>query len=263
MGKLNEYFQSFLSAVSLLTTLRIPHALFSEKPLPDTLNLSPVFYPVVGVVIGLVLWLVSFLLHPFFESNVVAACVLLTWVVVTGALHLDGLADCFDVMYAQHKGKTDLARVFKDPHVGVSGAVSLILCLLAKFVLLDTLLQNTGQVGFESLAVFCFVCGVSRLYIPVIMLTKAYVSSEGLASNIDVHKFRSVFIVGFIGFTVLSLLFLESSFVLGAFITIMVIYFWWTTKWHKLIGGYNGDCLGAFIEISETLCLFTFLIIAH
>ena len=65
-----------------------------------------------------------------------AVLALLVWVWVTGALHIDGLGDVADALGAAHGSPERFLAVLKDPHIGVFGAVAIILQLLLKLVLL-------------------------------------------------------------------------------------------------------------------------------
>ena len=65
----------------------------------------------------------------------------IAWAAVTGALHLDGLADISDAAGAAHRDRETLLRVLADPHVGSFGVVALVLQLAAKLVLLALLIE--------------------------------------------------------------------------------------------------------------------------
>ncbi len=67
---------------------------------------------------------------------------LAAWVGMTGALHLDGLGDIADAAGAAHADRSRIRQVLADPHLGSFGAVSIVLQLLAKFVLLDHFLRE-------------------------------------------------------------------------------------------------------------------------
>ena len=68
------------------------------------------------------------------EPWLAAALTLLLWVWLTGALHLDGLADLADGLGAAHRDPARFLAVLKDPHVGSFGVVALVMALLLKLV---------------------------------------------------------------------------------------------------------------------------------
>jgi adenosylcobinamide-GDP ribazoletransferase len=92
-------------------------------------------YPLVGLIIGAVVagagWLGAVA-----DPWIGALAALVAWVAVTGALHLDGLADLADGIGAAHGDRDRLLAVMADPHVGSFGVVAIVLQLLAKIVLL-------------------------------------------------------------------------------------------------------------------------------
>ena len=67
---------------------------------------------------------------------------LVAWVGITGALHIDGLADLADAVGAGHRDPARLRAVLADPHVGSFGVVAIMLLLIAKLLLLHRLLEN-------------------------------------------------------------------------------------------------------------------------
>ncbi len=78
------------------------------------------------------------LLQIYFSHGISAALALAFWVVLTGGLHLDGLADCFDGMFHASNPERRL-QIMKDPHTGAFGVIGLILVLLIKFSALTSL----------------------------------------------------------------------------------------------------------------------------
>jgi adenosylcobinamide-GDP ribazoletransferase len=99
-----------------------------------------VWYPAVGLVIGLILWLVGAVLVATTSLFLAATLVLVVWVAITGALHLDGVADCADAWVGGLGDRQKVLRILKDPRCGSMAVVSLILLLLTKLAALQLLL---------------------------------------------------------------------------------------------------------------------------
>jgi adenosylcobinamide-GDP ribazoletransferase len=120
---------ALVAAVRLLTVIPVP---FSRDVSARAMSQSAAFFPLVGLGIGGavagVAWAASLVLPPI----VAAGLVLLAGVVLTGALHLDGLADTADGLFG---GRTPERRleIMRDPHVGVFGAVAIGAALILKF----------------------------------------------------------------------------------------------------------------------------------
>ncbi|OYY95510.1 MAG: adenosylcobinamide-GDP ribazoletransferase [Hydrogenophilales bacterium 28-61-23] len=124
--------RGLILAVQFLTRLPTPRVRDFQA---DDLARAAIWFPLVGLLVGALVASALFLgarVDPWLG----ALLGLLVWVWVTGALHLDGLADLADALGAAHGDKKRLLDVLADPHVGAFGVVALVLQLLAKLVLL-------------------------------------------------------------------------------------------------------------------------------
>ena len=122
-------------AFNLLTT--IPLHVSKEWRSGDS-GRAAGWYSFVGLCLGGVVAAVYSLLGLYFPRTVTAAVSLVVWVALTGGLHLDGLADCFDGMFYAGSSERRL-QIMKDSGVGAFGVVGLVLILLLKFSVLSTL----------------------------------------------------------------------------------------------------------------------------
>lgn len=121
-------------ALSFLTRLPMPRVEADEADFARAIRLYPVAGLVIGAIVAGALWLGA-RIDPW--AGALAA--LATWVWVTGALHLDGLADLSDGLGAAHGDRSRLLSAMADPHIGSFGVVALMIQLLAKLVLLHGL----------------------------------------------------------------------------------------------------------------------------
>lgn len=122
-------------ALGLLTT--IPVNLPTDLSAGDS-GRAAVWYPLVGLVIGALTWLSWTAAMAVFPPLVGAALALAVWVVLTGGLHLDGLADCCDGLLVSAAKKRRL-EIMKDPHIGTFGVIGLVLVLFVKAATLASL----------------------------------------------------------------------------------------------------------------------------
>ena len=121
-------------ALSFLTRLPMPRVEADESDFAAAIRL----YPVAGLVIGAIV-AGALRLGAIVDPWAGALAALIAWVWVTGALHLDGLADLSDGLGAAHGDRSRLLAVMADPHIGSFGVVTLVMQLLAKLVLLHAL----------------------------------------------------------------------------------------------------------------------------
>lgn len=117
----------FWLALGFLTTLPARPVAYA----PDGLGKAAAWFPVVGLLIGALLAAVHGLALWLLGPALAAVLVVLASAVLTGALHLDGLADCCDGLLAPVSRERRL-EILRDPRVGSFGVVGLVLALLTK-----------------------------------------------------------------------------------------------------------------------------------
>ncbi len=223
--------QAFRNSISFITI--IP-AGWSEDA---SFELTVALFPAVGLFLGFALFLLSLLPKAVYPP----AC-LAFWVVVTGAFHLDGLADSFDAL-AVGKGPEERLKILKDSHLGTFGAVALIVVLSSKLWLMAHTAPHRlilpPVLGRYSLFLVPFFSKPAR--------------KEGLG-----HMVKEA--TTFKGFAISSLVSLAVSFLFGwlgllAFVFTVAFSFLFARFWEGKIGGITGDTLGASCEIVETVVL--------
>ncbi|HEV2150533.1 MAG TPA: adenosylcobinamide-GDP ribazoletransferase, partial [Longimicrobiaceae bacterium] len=125
-------FRPLLLATATLTAVRVP---LRGEASAEELRAATAFYPLVGLLVGAVPAAVLLLPLPPLP---LATLALAAWVLVTGALHLDGWADCCDAAFAPAAGDAQATRerrlaILKDPRLGTFGGAGLALLLLGKW----------------------------------------------------------------------------------------------------------------------------------
>lgn len=231
----------FLVAVQFLTRLPVP---LSTPAAEKTIGYSLLFYPLVGLMIGALLTILGWLLRDA-PPLVVAALLLTGWVVLTGGLHLDGLADSADAWVGGMGDTEKTLTIMKDPNCGPAGVMAILLVLLLKFVTLHSLFIA------QSWIALLFALILARTLIPLLFLTTPYVRRHGLGTPLATHQPRklNIFVV-----TVTPLLLLLITgfhyfwLVLISILIFLILRFLMMQRIH----GTTGDTAGALIEITET-----------
>jgi len=202
---------------------------------------SLLFYPLVGLMIGGLLFALTLLLQAL-PSLVLATFVLVIWIWLTGGLHLDGLADTADAWVGGFGDPERTLNIMKDPNCGPIGVLSLILISLLKL-----------EMHQYDLIILIPLLG--RLAPLFLFLTTPYVRKSGLGSAITEYLPRTIAFSILIIITFLSCyLSLAGSIGLASgIVTLLYLRF----KFIQRIGGITGDTVGAAIEISETTILLT------
>lgn len=221
-----------LLAFGFLTRLPVPRV----EADPTAFARSIRWYPAVGLTIGALL-AVTLAAVSRIDPWVAAAATLATWVLITGALHLDGLGDLADGCGAAHGDRDRLRAVMADPHVGSFGVAAIALQLIVKLVLLHAF------VGASSWPV---------LFVPF----AARVGPLAWARWLDpLHPGMGAAIAGavrrrdLIGWT---LVLAGTAVVRPALLAAVPLIAGWGWWLRRRIGGVSGDCHGAGIELVET-----------
>lgn len=121
---------------SALSYVTICH-LTKEAPTEDDLRGLAKYLPVVGLLIGSLLSAESFALHSFCPASIESLLLLVSWTVLTGAIHLDGLMDTADGVFS-HRDRNRMLEIMHDSRTGNFGAVTGTLLLLCKFAALSS-----------------------------------------------------------------------------------------------------------------------------
>ncbi|WP_299592679.1 adenosylcobinamide-GDP ribazoletransferase [uncultured Microbulbifer sp.] len=263
---LSGFSQPFLYALVFLT--RLPVASLLHKVDKETAKKSVYFYPLVGAVIGILLSVAAFLLAPL-GGQLQSAILLGFWILMTGALHLDGLADCTDAYFAGHKCENPEERrnriltVMHDPHCGSVAAVALSVFLLIKFsaiaaVIASTLAQTSATWVFLPLVLAPVLARTAALFL---MSITNYARMEGMVPPSNSNRNDGLLpVVVLVAACCVALVPIDVA--IGLAIALPALIFFWRHLWQKNIGGYTGDCLGALVEITELAVLIVWVALA-
>jgi adenosylcobinamide-GDP ribazoletransferase len=233
-----------------LRGLRLAMQFLTRLPVPGVDDFSPLdlarsttWFPFVGLIVGAIVALVTLALDH--HSDVLAGIVgVLAWVWLTGALHLDGLADLTDALGASHRDPERFLTVLRDPHVGTFGVVSVVLVLMLKAAALAMFAAN-------ALLALPLILAWARLgTLAWGRWLKPLKSGHG-------EQFAWQISIGWIVFWTLLLLAASVAFAPVLCAAPLVIAAW--GAWLKArLGGMTGDCLGAGVEVTETALLLLF-----
>ena len=243
--------KKFFNALSFLTIIPLPghrHTDLTEA------GKSAAYFPVVGLVIGLLLWAAAYLSGLLWSSAVQAVIVISIWAIITAGMHIDGLADLADGIGGGWDVESRL-RIMKDSAIGTYGALAAVILLLMKAVLVYELSNMHNGSGmpllYSALIVVpaagrsCQVLGI-RVFKPAKKEGFGFIFKSGVRSrDAAAAVFASlVAATAFWGWTGAAVFFASVLFMLAA------------GKWISVrLGGLNGDSYGALCELSELFLL--------
>lgn len=240
----------FLIALQFLT--RLPVWLAGELAAED-LGRSLLYYPLVGIILGGLLAASAWLLSGA-PPLLAGALVLTLWVVLTGALHLDGLADTIDAWAGGRGDPERTLALMKDPHCGPQGVTGLVLVLVLKFAALAALLE-AGDYLPLILAPF-----LARTALPLLFLTTPYVRPGGLGAALASGLPRRAGTGVLIAASALTLL--AGAAGLLTLASTLAAFYILRRAMTRRIGGTTGDTAGALVEIAEAIALLAGALLA-
>jgi adenosylcobinamide-GDP ribazoletransferase len=235
-------------AVQFLTIIPWPSGAVRQ---PKDLGGSMMFYPLVGAMLASVLAGGYWLGGEVFPEGVLRPAVILLLVLVTGGLHLDGLADVCDGFYAG-AAKADVLRIMKDPHVGSMAVVGIVSVLLAKVALLSHL---PTSMLYSALLVFPVI---SRCGMVWGTWLAPYARSEGGTGQVffqTLHGRHVGLATAFVGLW--TILFAGWSAIILLLCAAAATRLW-VAYCGRRIGGMTGDTLGALNEWLEIVTLVAY-----
>jgi adenosylcobinamide-GDP ribazoletransferase len=206
------------------------------------------FFPVVGLVVGLIgaaAYAIAVMLLPPFPAALLAIA---ATVLVTGALHEDGLADLADG-FGGGKDKANKLAIMRDSRIGSYGVITLVLALGLRAAALASL-AKPGPVAGALIAAHALARGA----IPVTMQGLAPARSDGLGASIGQPPAATAGIAATLAVAIAALALppaAAAAALAGATLGSAAI----ALLAHRQIGGYTGDVLGAAEQTAETLAL--------
>ncbi len=240
----------YLIAIQFLTIIPLP---FSVKCGEKDLGRAMSFFPLAGLTLGALLVGLHYILSPVLPQALVDLLLVAFLSILTGVLHLDGLADVCDGLAARG-GRERFLAIMKDSSIGAAGAVGLVLTLLLKYEALSHI-----PLDAKRGALLCFPM-IARF---------AQVQMTAGARRARTDGLGSVFIGGagwpqMLASTAtaiaFSLLFMGIK---GLWMFVAAYVFTWIFKtwFHRKAGGVTGDIIGFTSELNEVLCLLVILAI--
>ena len=270
--------KGFLLLLSFMTRIPMPKTEYDEEKLGKSMK----YFPVVGIIIGFILLFFCIIFNFIFKNiNYSAALplmiivIILTDLITTGGLHLDGLADTFDGIFS-YRSKHKMLEIMKDSRLGSNGALALILYFLLKFVLLFSLIIESREGALYAIMTYPVV---SRFCSVLSCASSPYARGSGMGKTfVDNTKICGLLVAGVITLLYTTgLLFIPSivyhdysslKYIMQPiFLVILIVAlsglfaYAFSKLIERKIGGITGDTLGALLEISGLVYIFLLLVI--
>lgn len=255
MSRIRHEYTLFIAALTFLTRIPVPtHHQFSAEVMAG----SSRYYPLVGLLIGLLLAAVFALTHRLLPVAPSVVVTLIAGVLLTGAFHEDGLADACDGLGGGWS-RDDVLRIMKDSRVGSYAVVGLTLAMALKISLLAALPATVIPLALLLAHAGSRALSTSYLFnYPYVQLPEhskvGHYARSTLSATALVLMVLACLLLATCLFdlktavaTALALLLLRKLF--GRFLL-------------RRIGGVTGDCLGASQQIAE-IVIYAVIVALH
>jgi adenosylcobinamide-GDP ribazoletransferase len=238
---------------SALTQIRLAATFLTILPLGATqaaasdVAASFSWFPLIGFAVGAGLALEDWLLAYFFTGPVCAMLTVLSLTAISGAVHLDGLADTADALGAG-RDRMRALEILRDSRIGSFGATAIVFALALK---IGTLALAVGRV--RRLALY-LAPGVARMAMVAVPCKFSYLRSNGAGSALlgsrDERNLRNAAIITLIALLPVAGGAVLRAIVAGGLLTLLLRGFY--RRW---LGGVTGDLIGAAGELVEAFVI--------
>jgi adenosylcobinamide-GDP ribazoletransferase len=209
----------------------------------DDLGASLLWFPLVGTVLGGLLYGAAVILTGHLAPGVLAVALVALHALCTGGLHLDGLADTFDALGGGRGDRERMLEIMRDSRIGAHGAAALALLLIGKVLVLAHLTARGTLWPLVAAPAF------ARWAAAALVVLFPYARSKGLGSAF--HQERHGLRVAGATLLLAPLLFAFGVGALHAGGMALVAAFFLANAMNRQLGGLTGDVYGAAIEVAE------------
>ena len=230
---------SFFAALQFLTIIPTKNLVSANW------GWAAIFFPIVGLLLGMVLVLADFPLRLLADPGLCAALLVSILAFLTGGLHLDGLSDTFDGLGAGGDRDRVLA-VMDDSHVGAFGMIAVFLVLILKI----EAIQSTDTDRWRVL----LGAPILSRWAMVLLGYRSLAAKPGLGSSLVDHLETKHVVFASLVSVISIIAILRTT---GLALIFLTVLFTWVVKmyFHRRLGGITGDIFGAVGELTETFAL--------
>ena len=251
---MKKYFKGFLMAISMFTVIPLPRYQWDDEGGKNIMK----FYPVIGLIVGVIWYGVFRILNLLGASIMVTTAVtLITPFILTGMLHLDGYMDVCDALLSR-RNKEEKLRILKDPHTGAFAVISVVMLFIVNFSGLYTVISNSIQgnsVNNNTSAIgLILIPIISRSLMGYLLLSKESMKGSSLAFfKQGTGKVDRVILLSCLTLSSIILVFIFGLYGLIISLAMILISTFLVNKAAKEFDGMSGDSAGYGLVIAETV----------
>lgn len=246
------FFGPLFAGLAFLTVLPVPRRWCGES---QDLERSIVWFPPIGLLLGVLVASFDAGVNALLPALPASVLTVLAMVAISGALHLDGLADTADG-FLSSRPRERILEIMRDSRVGPMGVLAIVGMLLLKVAAVASL---APAARFGTLLLLPLAGRVA----PVLMMsTLQYVRAAGLGTAFQRQRtvFPPLFAVALLAGACFLAADLAGLAAAAAAVGVTALFALWC---RAKIGGYTGDTLGAACELAEAVPALVVLMLAQ
>jgi adenosylcobinamide-GDP ribazoletransferase len=243
--------KNFIHAIQFLTIVTVSR---KEKITEGDLARSMVYFPFVGFLLGVILVYTDKALSYVLPHTIGNALLVLISILLTRALHIDGLADTLDGIMGGSDKESRL-RIMKDSRIGTAGVLGIVFVLLLKYLCLNNLFND------DKTELLLIAPVLSRWSQALMVFRANYVREQGMGQAFVGHLRATGLAISSavaLGITV-YLLWAPALYLIVGTVTLTLIGRWYLVR---NLGGVTGDAIGAVSELNEVLTYLLFVVLS-
>lgn len=245
--------KALIMCIQFFTSIPVPYEVPMDR---EHMERAIRVFPILGILQGIIYIFITFALLEWTPLSTVAVAFFLwlSWIIVTGGLHLDGWMDVSDGYFSFRNPEKRL-EIMKDSRIGAFGVLSVLVLLSARFLFIY---ETISRMSLWTYPLILLIPFFGKIMMGVLLIKVKSAKADGLgamfqqaASKGTLWRYPVYLIVllGMILFIWPESFWGLASFIIGSSLFILIA----RKKIIRWFGGITGDVLGAAVEGGETL----------
>ncbi|MEG0155172.1 MAG: adenosylcobinamide-GDP ribazoletransferase [Lachnospiraceae bacterium] len=249
-----KWISSLIIACSMYSKIPMPKVEWNEKNMKYALC----FFPLIGGVIGALLWGVGTLLYGKVSPLFFAVCMTLIPLAVTGGIHMDGFLDTVDAM-ASYGEREKKLEILKDPHAGAFAIIG-----AGCYFLWSVGIWSEGTADLLPVIACSFV--LSRALSGYAVAAFVPAKQSGLVYLFHSQAQKTVVkitMAGYVVAAVTGMVLWKPVWAVAAVSGAVISFLWHRYICNHVFGGITGDLAGYFLQISELVMTTAVIVVSR
>jgi len=251
---MKHLWNGFNMSISMYTILPSKSDVWDEKA---TKYLIP-FYPVAGILIGLIWYGVYYVLQRFSIPIMLETLILMVLPsILSGFLHIDGFMDTSDAI-GSRRSLEEKRKILKDSHVGAFAVIAVLLWMFASFCSIYSIL-----IAGKHVVAFFLIPVVSRAFTGICVLNGKPISENSYLTlyQKEKAKWQTPLLVGYLFFSMLIPFLMGDFKTIGILVILLIAALLSAMHAFRQLEGISGDVSGYILTMSEIAAVFAMAII--